>query len=227
MAAPAYLSALLALARHPVDKPRRRALKLFAEKVAAISDQHDDGDGEALRNDLEAAAAAQLCEALPALLGASGEPFCPYTGATADVMSFELRTKGSNLLPQQTATARWRASHHQRRPVSWGWWPSVRPRSASRQPPRGLCSPPSPPSLPRCATRSAPCEAARWRPPPRPWRRSAPARSPCCRASRRPCLRPPLLRWPGCPPPRQQPRRSARQGTFSHARHGLTVLSPA
>ena len=78
MAAPAYLSALLALARHPADKPRRRALKLFAEKVAAVPDRNDEEDGKAHSSDVEAAAAAtQLCGALPVLLGAPGEINAP------------------------------------------------------------------------------------------------------------------------------------------------------
>lgn len=77
MAAPAYLDALLALALHTADKPRRRALKLFAEKVAAAGASDADGD-EGVGTDgpqraLEAAAAAaRLCGALPALLGTAG-----------------------------------------------------------------------------------------------------------------------------------------------------------
>ena len=77
MAVPAYLDALLALAQHTADKPRRRALKLFAEKVAAAAIDDADRDAEdgteGGRKDSDTAAAAmRLCGALPALLGAAG-----------------------------------------------------------------------------------------------------------------------------------------------------------
>ena len=77
MAVPAYLDALLALALHTVDKPRRRALKLFAEKVAAAGAGDADGDeagaeGRQGRDPEAAAAATRLCGALPALLGTAG-----------------------------------------------------------------------------------------------------------------------------------------------------------
>ncbi len=89
MAVPAYLDALLALARHAADKPRRRALKLFAEKVAAAAAGDADGNAEDGGDDGSkdpdtAAAAMRLCGALPALLGTAGArvfrlPCCSFT----------------------------------------------------------------------------------------------------------------------------------------------------
>lgn len=55
--------------RHQADKPRRRALQLFSEKVAALAEEGEDAAAVELA---AAAAAAQLCALLPALLGQAG-----------------------------------------------------------------------------------------------------------------------------------------------------------
>lgn len=57
--------------RHPADKPRRRALQLFSEKVAAVAEEAEEEEG-AMELAAAAAAAAHLCALLPALLGQAG-----------------------------------------------------------------------------------------------------------------------------------------------------------
>lgn len=69
MAAPSYLDALLALAKNSADKPRRRALQLFSEKVSSVAEEADDG---AAMDPAACSAAVQLCPLLPALLGQTG-----------------------------------------------------------------------------------------------------------------------------------------------------------
>jgi prophage DNA circulation protein len=62
MPAAAYTDALVCLARHPQDRVRRRALRLLADKAAALG----SSDAAAV------AAALRLCDALPELLDAQG-----------------------------------------------------------------------------------------------------------------------------------------------------------
>lgn len=69
MAAPSYLKALLELAKNSADKPRRRALQLFSEKVSSVAKEADDG---AAMDPAACGAAARLCPLLPALLGQTG-----------------------------------------------------------------------------------------------------------------------------------------------------------
>lgn len=69
MAAPSYLNALLELAKNSADKPRRRALQLFSEKVSSVAEEADDG---AAIDPAACSAAVQLCPLLPALLGQTG-----------------------------------------------------------------------------------------------------------------------------------------------------------